>query len=136
DDRNQAPHDPPAAESYMSVSVAGMPNYLMYGGPSYLAAHGSLPPRCPAGNDRVVRFLQLMLQSRQTRPQDHRSAPWISDPFHDPLKNPRMQDYRFKYEGNRFAFCGNGLTTRETEERDLAWYLDLKDDHHRPRLQV
>jgi hypothetical protein len=37
------------------------------------------------------------------------------------LKNPRMQDYHFEYEGNRFAFCGNGLTTRETEEQDLAW---------------
>jgi hypothetical protein len=70
------------------------------------------------------------------------------------LKNPRMQDYHFEYEGNRFAFCGNGFTTRETEEQDLAWcvsacpyiclfslwhssrYLDPKDDHHRPRLQV
>jgi hypothetical protein len=37
------------------------------------------------------------------------------------LKNPRMQDYHFKYKGNQFAFCGNGFTTRETEERDLAW---------------
>ncbi|KAJ7876037.1 hypothetical protein B0H13DRAFT_2055995 [Mycena leptocephala] len=159
----------------MSVSVAGMPNYLMYGGPSYLAAHGSLLPV----NELIANYICMMIYKWQLEPNlkwfepdlqaqkefnEHRDAQLATTVWSDScgscfkagksdrkiiplhpgsqtlfmtlLKNPRMQDYHFKYKGNQFAFCGNGFTTRETEERDLAWHLDPKDDHHRPRLQV
>jgi hypothetical protein len=51
---SSVPHDLPAAESYMSLSVAGMPNYLMYGRPSYLAAHGSLRKLMPLQQPRII----------------------------------------------------------------------------------
>ncbi|KAJ6538629.1 cyclohexanone monooxygenase [Mycena vulgaris] len=163
------------AKSYMSVSVAGMPNYLMYGGPSYPAAHGSLLPV----NELIANYICTMIYKWQLEPNlkwfepdsqaqnefnGHRDVQLATTVWSDScsswfkagkpdgkiialhpgsrthfmtlLKNPRMQDYHFEYEGNRFTFCGNGFTTRETEGRDLAWYLDPKDDHHRPRLQI
>ncbi|KAJ6503581.1 cyclohexanone monooxygenase [Mycena sanguinolenta] len=163
------------AKSYMSVSVAGMPNYLMYGGPSYPAAHGSLLPV----NELIANYICTMIYKWQLEPNlkwfepdlqaqnefnEHRDVQLATTVWSDScsswfkagkpdgkiialhpgsrthfmtlLKNPRTQDYHFEYEGNRFAFCGNGFTTRETEERDLAWYLDPKDEHHCPRLQV
>ncbi|KAJ6564197.1 hypothetical protein B0H19DRAFT_1219731 [Mycena capillaripes] len=144
------------AESYMSVSVAGMPNYLMYGGPSYPGAHGSLLPV----NELIANYICTMIYKWQLEPNlkclqrlwsDSCSSwfkagkpdgkiialhPGSRTHFMTLLKNPRMQDYHFEYEGNRFAFCGNGFTTRETEGQDLAWYLDPKDDHHRPRLEI
>ncbi|KAJ6576901.1 cyclohexanone monooxygenase [Mycena vulgaris] len=163
------------AKSYMSVSVAGMPNYLMYGGPSYPAAHGSLLPV----NELIANYICTMIYKWQLEPNlkwfepdsqaqnefnEHRDVQLATTVWSDScsswfkagkpdgkiialhpgsrthfmtlLKNPRMQDYHFEYEGNRFTFCGNGFTTRETEGRDLAWYLDPKDDHHRPRLQI
>jgi hypothetical protein len=44
------------------------------------------------------------------------------------LENPRWEDMEWKREGvekNRFAYLGNGISTREEEEgSDMAWYLD------------
>ncbi|KAF7338992.1 Steroid monooxygenase [Mycena venus] len=163
-------------ESYMSVSAAGMPNYLMYGGLSYPGAHGSLLPVSELIANYIYRHDDLQMAARAEPQMGMKPSrkngyvpvpsatldqfltlneipPYFIEAFDTGpiralfctldlgriltlLKNPRMQDYHFEYEGNRFAFRGNGFTTRETEERDLAWYLDPKDDHHRPRLQV
>ncbi|KAF7346708.1 FAD/NAD(P)-binding domain-containing protein [Mycena sanguinolenta] len=130
------------AESYMSVSVAGMPNYFMYGGPSYPAAHGSLLPV----NELIANYICTMIYKWQLEPNlkwfepdiraqtefnEHRDVQLATTVWSDScsswfkagiggkiialhpgsrthfmtlLKNPRMQDYHFEYEGNRFAF--------------------------------
>lgn len=52
------------------------------------------------------------------------------------LKNPRWQDYKFDYDGNRYKFLGYGFTTKEVNGEDLTWYLDPDDDHNRLKLEI
>jgi hypothetical protein len=36
----------------------------------------------------------------------------------------RTEDFEYKYiSGNRFRFLGNGMTFREKNDEDLAWYM-------------
>lgn len=42
----------------------------------------------------------------------------------DLLATPLFEDYKFEYWSiNRFAFLGNGFSTREYDGSDIAWYL-------------
>jgi len=44
------------------------------------------------------------------------------------LENPRWEDMEWKgEERNRFAYLGNGFSTREGEGKDASWYLDEPD---------
>ncbi|KAE8368117.1 hypothetical protein BDV27DRAFT_154289 [Aspergillus caelatus] len=44
------------------------------------------------------------------------------------LDQPRFEDYKWTTsDKNRFAFLGNGFSTREGEGRDLAYYFDNPD---------
>lgn len=41
---------------------------------------------------------------------------------------PRFEDFEMEYEcDNRFQFMGNGFSTRETDGRDVTWYLGMVD---------
>lgn len=45
------------------------------------------------------------------------------------LENPRYEDYDIRYwNENKFAFLGNGFTTREEDGRDITYYLGLLND--------
>lgn len=44
--------------------------------------------------------------------------------FFEMIKEPRFEDYEIRYEGNRFAFMGNGTLQYEVDGGDLSWYLD------------
>lgn len=42
----------------------------------------------------------------------------------DLLSSPRFEDYAIEYwNRNRFAFLGNGFSTKEFDGSDVAWYL-------------
>lgn len=46
------------------------------------------------------------------------------------LEKPRWEDFEWRVEGeagkagNRFAYLGNGFSTREAEGENACWYLD------------
>lgn len=53
-------------------------------------------------------------------------GPWpgSSVQFMEVMKTPRWEDYDIEYiRGNRFAFFGNGTTSREATGGDVSWYL-------------
>lgn len=53
-------------------------------------------------------------------------GPWPGSVNHflESVRNPRLQDFEYEYEGhNRFAYLGNGLTKRDINAEDLAWYI-------------
>lgn len=44
--------------------------------------------------------------------------------YKEMLEEFRTEDFVFKYTSkNRFQFMGNGLTFREKNDEDLAWYM-------------
>lgn len=44
------------------------------------------------------------------------------------LENPRYEDYDYTYwDANRFHYLGNGISTREENGADTAWYLESPD---------
>jgi hypothetical protein len=48
--------------------------------------------------------------------------------FFETLEKVRWEDYDLKYvEKNRFAYLSNGFASRESDGRDLSWYLGLLD---------
>lgn len=48
--------------------------------------------------------------------------------FFETMAMPRWEDYEIKHlEGNRFAYLGNGFAARESDGRDLSWYLGALD---------
>lgn len=48
--------------------------------------------------------------------------------FFETMKTPRWEDYNLTYTStNRFGYLGNGFTVRESDGRDLTWYLGLLD---------
>ena len=57
--------------------------------------------------------------------------------FLELLENPRYEDYDIRYwDENRFAFLGNGFTTREGDGRDITYYLGLLNDEGADRQPV
>lgn len=54
-------------------------------------------------------------------------GPWPGSGYHflEAIAQPRWEDWNFKYRsGNRFQYLGNGMTRREVEGGDLAWFID------------
>lgn len=48
--------------------------------------------------------------------------------FFEIMKNPRWEDFNMSYlKGNRFEYFGNGFHVRESNGKDLSWYLGLLD---------
>ncbi|KAF6833534.1 flavin-binding monooxygenase [Colletotrichum musicola] len=48
--------------------------------------------------------------------------------FFETVAVPRWEDYHLRYTTtNRFGYWGNGFAKRETDGRDLTWYLGLLD---------
>ncbi|CAK4033646.1 steroid monooxygenase [Lecanosticta acicola] len=44
--------------------------------------------------------------------------------FFEVMRQPRWEDYDMRHcERNRFAYFGNGFATRESDGKDLSWYL-------------
>jgi hypothetical protein len=53
---------------------------------------------------------------------------WAGSPMHykDMMSTIRGEDYNIKYRSkNRFTFFGNGITWRDAEDADLAYYLKV-----------
>ncbi|KAF9886732.1 hypothetical protein FE257_011109 [Aspergillus nanangensis] len=53
-------------------------------------------------------------------------GPWPGSVNHflESLKEPRLQDFEFRYEGaNRYAYLGSGLSLREHKNEPLGWYI-------------
>ncbi|KAH8801392.1 hypothetical protein F5884DRAFT_824508 [Xylogone sp. PMI_703] len=49
------------------------------------------------------------------------------------LDQPRYEDYEWEtVNQNRFAYLGNGFSSQETHDRDLAYYLDNCDEGFEP----
>jgi hypothetical protein len=49
------------------------------------------------------------------------------------LDEPRYEDYEIEYlSQNRFKYLGNGFSTRERPECDVAWYFDNPEAGYKP----
>jgi hypothetical protein len=45
------------------------------------------------------------------------------------LNDPRYEDWDWEtFNGNRFAYLGNGFGVKESEGRDLTWYFDNPEE--------
>jgi hypothetical protein len=56
------------------------------------------------------------------------TAMWAGSPMHfkDMMSTQRGEDFEIKYRSkNRFNFFGNGVTQRDVEGGDLAYYLKV-----------
>lgn len=56
------------------------------------------------------------------------TAIWPGSRLHwfEALKEPRWEDFDITYEGNRFAYLGNGYTAAELDpEGNAVWYFDV-----------
>lgn len=50
--------------------------------------------------------------------------------FMEAIENPRWEDYNFTWwNDNRFAFLGNGFSIRESDGRDITYYLGCLDEN-------
>lgn len=50
------------------------------------------------------------------------------------LSVPRYEDYEIEYRhGNAWYWLGNGYSSRDTDGRDLTWYMGLVDGEDRQR---
>ena len=50
------------------------------------------------------------------------------------IATPRYEDYDIKYRNrNIWHFLGNGFSTRDTDGRDLTWYMGLVDEKDEQR---
>jgi hypothetical protein len=48
------------------------------------------------------------------------------------LDDPRYEDFDFTYfTENRFQYLGNGFSTKEAPENDIAWYFDDPEEGYR-----
>jgi hypothetical protein len=44
------------------------------------------------------------------------------------IEHPRYEDYDMEYKSeNRWAFLGNGFSTRDYDGRDVTWFWGLVD---------
>lgn len=56
---------------------------------------------------------------------------WPGSTLHymEALRDVRADDWEVKYNGNRFAWLGNGISQTEFDPTsDLAWYIRSRDD--------
>jgi cyclohexanone monooxygenase len=57
---------------------------------------------------------------------------WPGSTLHylEALKDPRWEDWSFKYraDGNRFTYLGNGHSSAEAHDGDLSYYIRDHDD--------
>ena len=56
---------------------------------------------------------------------------WPGSTLHykEALREVRFDDWEITYEGNRFAWLGNGVSQAEFDPTsDLAWYVRARDD--------
>ncbi|KAJ5818015.1 Flavin-binding monooxygenase-like family protein [Penicillium riverlandense] len=54
------------------------------------------------------------------------TGPWCGSLNHflESIAEPRLQDFEFTYDhGNRFEYLGRGLSRKDVEKKDLAWYI-------------
>lgn len=65
------------------------------------------------------------------RKPDTITALWPGSSLHyaEVLASPRMEDFDVKYQGNRFAWLGNGFSQCESDPTaDWSWYIREEDD--------
>lgn len=89
-------------------------------------------------NDHVDAFMARMVWSEDCRSwyKNHSvsgrvTGLWPGSMLHfrEAIKQPRWDDWEIVYEGNRFAWMGNGFSQTEVDpEGDVSWYISEKDD--------
>jgi hypothetical protein len=83
-------------------------------------ARSRLPPALLLGGQRTaLRRLRVSLRAIRMRPSDSRAASNTRCAF-----AASSADWLRGWQGNRFAYLGNGFALRELEERDMGYYLD------------
>ncbi|TEA10419.1 FAD-binding monooxygenase moxY [Colletotrichum sidae] len=151
--------------TYLSLAVANMPNYVIFNGPFGPYGHGSFLPITEAVARYVMQMLRKMSEEevasfcpkqdavddfaehrRKFLPRTAWTSPcrsWFKQgtvdgepmmwpgsriQFFETIATPRWEDYDLAYTtSNRFGYWGNGFAARETDGRDLTWYLGLLD---------
>ncbi|KAK0661784.1 putative sterigmatocystin biosynthesis monooxygenase stcW [Lasiodiplodia hormozganensis] len=89
-------------------------------------------------NDHVDAFMARMVWSEDCRSwyKNHSvsgrvTGLWPGSMLHfrEAIKEPRWDDWEIVYDGNRFAWLGNGFSQTEVDrEGDVSWYISEKDD--------
>ncbi|TDZ35544.1 FAD-binding monooxygenase moxY [Colletotrichum trifolii] len=151
--------------TYLSLAVANMPNYVIFNGPFGPYGHGSFLPITEAVARYVMQMLRKMSEEeiasfcpkqdavddfaehrRKFLPRTAWTSPcrsWFKQgtvdgepmmwpgsriQFFETIAAPRWEDFDLAYTtSNRFGYWGNGFAARETDGRDLTWYLGLLD---------
>ncbi|KAJ3951753.1 hypothetical protein N0V92_011828 [Colletotrichum tropicale] len=90
--------------SYCGTGVSGFPNYMIFLGPNTPISNGSLMGPIEATGDYFVRILTKMVRQRIKS--------------FDSLAEDRWEDYEWRFDGNRYAYWGNGFSWIEKPELD------------------
>jgi hypothetical protein len=72
----------------------------------------------PGGPNTAIRASHA--HNRVSPQKFHGTDPGSRLHFFSALENPRFEDYDWRYDGNRFAYLGNGFALRETTGRDMG----------------
>ncbi|KAI3577578.1 hypothetical protein IWW34DRAFT_879257 [Fusarium oxysporum f. sp. albedinis] len=138
-----------APEAYFGVCAANMPNFFTINGPNSPTGTRKLTGRnISTQNIKSVQVRQDALDDFNVYTQELiKRTVWTGDcrswfkrrncdgrvtamypgtviHYKEMLEEFRTEDFVFKYTSkNRFQFMGNGLTFREKNDEDLAWYM-------------
>lgn len=107
----------------------------------------SFAPKVEAVNDFALHRSKFLPRTAWTSPcrswfkqgtvdQEPMMWPGSRIQFFETIATPRWEDFELKYTtSNRFGYFGNGFAARESDGRDLTWYLGLLDgDEMQPEL--
>ncbi|KKA17618.1 Monooxygenase [Rasamsonia emersonii CBS 393.64] len=111
--------------SYCGLTVSGFPNYLIFLGPNTPIANGSLMGALEETTDYFMRLIRKMSTQRAVS-FDVRCA--VQEDFNattqDFMQAGSTGGFRVKYDGNCFAYWGQGYSSVEREsEPDLSYYI-------------
>ncbi|KAF5981982.1 monooxygenase [Fusarium bulbicola] len=121
-----------APEAYFRVFAANMPNFFTVNSPNTPLAHGSLLAVMSFTVNYIARWIRKISTQnikswfKKGKADGRVTAMYTGSVIHykEILDEFRTEDFVFKYTSkNRFQFMGNGLTFRETNDGDLAWYM-------------
>ena len=101
----------------------------------------TMSPKAEAVNDFMAHTTEFMAKTVWTdvcrsgyknyKTEDQVPILWPGSSLHciEALTTVRADDWEIKYNGNRFAWLGNGLSQIELDETsDLAYYIKERDD--------
>ncbi|RDL35489.1 Uncharacterized protein BP5553_07420 [Venustampulla echinocandica] len=106
--------------SYLTMAAENMPNHFMFLGPNSPVGHGSLLPFI----EHATKFKNGTKDGPIVALHPGSRIHW----FHM-LESMRCEDWQWtRFNKNRFAYLGNGFSSKEASGRDLSYYFNAPEE--------